>query len=101
MAHRVAYELVVGPIPEGLEIDHLCRTRSCVRPDHLDPVTHAENCRRAGVPGHATKAWQAKMRARKTCGRGHDVAEATVLKDGRRDCRACRRERRKNASNTR
>ena len=46
-AHRVAYEFYVGPIPEGLTIDHLCRTRHCVRPDHLEPVTSAENTRRA------------------------------------------------------
>lgn len=40
------YEMMVGKIPEGFELDHLCRTRSCVRPDHLEPVTHAENMRR-------------------------------------------------------
>lgn len=44
--HRVMYEEIVGPIPEGLEIDHLCRIRCCVNPDHLEPVTHAENMRR-------------------------------------------------------
>jgi hypothetical protein len=44
--HRLAYELLVGPIPDGLTIDHLCRVRHCVRPDHLEPVTRAENTRR-------------------------------------------------------
>lgn len=45
-AHRAAYELVVGPIPDGLELDHLCRVRVCVNPAHLEPVTRAENMRR-------------------------------------------------------
>ena len=45
-AHRVSYEMFVGPIPEGLDLDHLCRTRLCVNPDHLEPVTRRENLRR-------------------------------------------------------
>lgn len=46
VAHRVYWEEAHGPVPEGLTLDHLCRERGCVRPDHLEPVTHAENCRR-------------------------------------------------------
>jgi len=45
-AHRFAYELLVGPIPEGMDLDHVCGVRLCVWPEHLEPVTHAENLRR-------------------------------------------------------
>jgi hypothetical protein len=55
-AHRVAYELTHGPIPDGLEIDHLCRVRNCVNPAHLEAVTHSENCRRAAVAWARDKA---------------------------------------------
>lgn len=43
VAHRVAYQLIVGPIPEGMDLDHLCRNRACVNPAHLDPVTRRQN----------------------------------------------------------
>jgi CRISPR/Cas system CSM-associated protein Csm3 (group 7 of RAMP superfamily) len=46
LAHRLAYVLTFGPLPDWLEVDHLCRIRSCIRPDHLEPVTPAENTRR-------------------------------------------------------
>jgi hypothetical protein len=53
MAYRYSYELHNGPVPEGLELDHLCRVRDCVNPAHLEAVTHRENCRRR-------EAWHAR-----------------------------------------
>ena len=76
--HRLAYELLVGPIPEGLHIDHLCNTRTCCNPLHLDPVTQAENNRRS---------WERRGRP-ETCKRGHPLAEAPV-RNGSRHCREC------------
>lgn len=85
--HRVAYEWTVGPIPEGLQLDHLCRVRHCVRPDHLEPVTCAENLRR----GHGFVG----INSRKThCKRGHPLTPDNLVprKDGNRACRICWRE---------
>lgn len=89
--HRLSYELLVGPIPAGLEIDHLCRNRACVRPDHLEPVTSRENVLR-GVSPIASFARQTH------CKRGHPFDDNnTYLWRGRtalsRHCRACRKER--------
>lgn len=52
--HRAVYEEYYGPVPEGMELDHLCRNRSCYNPHHLDPVTHAENMRRSPLVGRGT-----------------------------------------------
>lgn len=86
-AHRVLYELLVGPIPEGLVIDHLCRVRHCVRPDHMEPVTNAENIRRGGN-GMKTH-----------CLNGHEFTVANTYeppkRPGQRYCRACATEREK------
>lgn len=90
-AHRYAYTLLVGPIPEGLTLDHLCRVRNCVNPRHLEPVTSGENVLR----GESLSA----QNARKThCLRGHPFTEENTYRDiyrgrERRRCRACARER--------
>ena len=87
-AHRVAYALEVGPVPEGLVLDHLCRNTLCVNPSHLEPVTIAENVRRGDLSGNG-----AEHRAKTHCPAGHEYAEAnTYMYKGGRHCRACRRE---------
>ena len=84
MAHRVSYTLLIGPIPDGLELDHLCRNPKCVNPDHLEPVTHRENCRRGFGPSG--------INARKThCPHGHEYTPENIWTDvaGSRHCRTC------------
>jgi hypothetical protein len=89
--HRVVFELYCGTIPAGMEIDHLCRNRSCCNPSHLEVVTHWENLRR-------TNAWQLaadRNRSRTNCPAGHayDQENTYHYPDGRRSCRRCNRER--------
>lgn len=93
-AHRWAYERLRGPIPEGLDLDHLCRVRHCVNPWHLEAVTRGENVRR-GVSGPA-------VNARKThCKRGHPFDEQnTRIIDAGRRCRTCDNLRRRKSSRT-
>lgn len=88
-AHIVAYEHFVGPVPVGMELDHKCRMRCCVNPDHLEPVTHAENVRR-GLAGEVTRT---RMAAQTHCKRGHLLSgeNLRLRKDGVRLCITCYR----------
>lgn len=87
-AHHFAWSLLVGPCPEGLDPDHLCEVKGCVRPDHIEWVTHRENLMRGSS--------QVAVNACKThCVHGHPFDEANTVyveRNGhrRRDCRACR-----------
>jgi hypothetical protein len=79
LAHRFSYELHIGPIPDGLVLDHLCRTPACVNPAHLEAVTQAENVRRAAALITA-------------CPHGHPYTPENIrLCSGHRVCRECSR----------
>lgn len=95
VAHRWSYEYHVGPIPDGLYLDHLCRNRLCVNPDHLEPVTQRENLMRSDSP--------AALAARRThCPQGHPYAgDNAFLDQGKRKCRTCVRRRNAEAARRR
>lgn len=83
-AHRLAWEMEHGPVPTGLELDHLCRRKNCVRPSHLEAVPHVVNIRRA--------KWAVDRRASE-CAKGHDMtgANAYIAPRGSLHCRECNR----------
>lgn len=86
-AHIVAYETYVGPIPEGMDLDHLCRNHACRAEWHLEPVTRRVNLLRGDT--HA-----ARNAAKTACPQGHPYDESnTRIYSGRRNCQACMRER--------
>ncbi len=82
IAHRWIYEQLVGPIPDGLDLDHLCRIRTCVNPEHLEAVTRSINLKR-GYEARGLKTH---------CAQGHpfDDANTFVRSQGGRGCRTCR-----------
>ena len=83
-AHRFIYTLVKGEIPQGMDLDHLCRVRGCVNPDHLEPVSERENVLRG-------KTFAAANAAKTSCPRGHPYDRVIVWGTPRRICTQCRK----------
>ena len=90
--HRIAYEVAYGPIPDGMVLDHLCRTRECYRPSHLRAVTVKENLLADG-----SRSLVADLASRKACPQGHPLSGDNLnpysLKHGHRTCLTCKRAR--------
>ncbi len=84
-AHRVVWLLNRGPIPEGLDLDHLCRNTRCCNPVHLEPVTRSENLRRSPLMDNNSMKTH--------CLRGHEFTEdnTRVRPNGHRTCKECMR----------
>ncbi len=95
-AHRFAYEQLVGKIPKGMDLDHLCRIRNCVNPKHLEPVTRQENLKRGKTGGFRKNSAPDWQLAKTHCPKGHPLFGDNVYyrpKPKGRVCRQCHRER--------
>lgn len=86
--HRIAYEVFISEIPNGLCIDHLCRNRACANPNHMEVVTRGENARR----GLGSKRARQYQLSKTHCPKGHEYAGSNlyISPRGYRQCRACR-----------
>lgn len=94
LAHRWLYEALIGPVPQGLDLDHLCRNRACARPSHLEPVTHRENLMR----GQTVNARGTRNAGKTHCKNGHEYTPInTGFRRGYRYCRTCARHQRRAA----
>lgn len=85
VAHKVMYELLMGLVPEGLELDHLCRNRACINPNHLEPVTHLENLLRSPITNSG----------KTHCKNGHEFTPNNIYRHpqrGSRLCKSCQKE---------
>ena len=90
IAHRLSYEAHVGPIPVGMDLDHLCRNRCCVNPAHLEPVTRKVNLGRSPLVGRGAGTAQT---AKTHCPQGHEYTpENTRIARGKRYCKTCHRD---------
>lgn len=92
-AHVVSFEMWRGAVPTGLELDHTCRNRRCINPDHLEPVTRKVNVRRGALP-HLMRdpGFRPKRALVETCKNGHAMSGENVGRnEKRRWCRACKR----------
>ena len=89
VAHRVSYQMDKGEVPSGLQLDHLCRVRCCVNPDHLEPVSQKENVRRGFAFRRVSGGWVGPG----FCSKGHDLSGRGTYrrpKTGKAVCRVCK-----------